>query len=91
MRKRGNEMLRAEIEKTLKEVIAENTMNAVSADDIKSGSNLSEDYGLDSIMVINLILELEDRLGICFEDDDFENIDLFSFDEFLEKLVEKNG
>lgn len=84
-------MLRAEIEKTLKEVIAENTMNAVSADDIKSGSNLSEDYGLDSIMVINLILELEDRLGICFEDDDFENIDLFSFDEFLEKLVEKNG
>lgn len=83
-------MLRAEIEKTLKEVIAENTMNAVSAD-IKSGSNLSEDYGLDSIMVINLILELEDRLGICFEDDDFENIDLFSFDEFLEKLVEKNG
>lgn len=84
-------MLRAEIEKTLKEVIAENTMNAVSADDIKSGSNLSEDYGLDSIMVINLILELEDRLGICFEDDDFENIDLFSFDEFLEKLIEKNG
>lgn len=84
-------MSREEIEKTLKKVIVENGVNISSAEDIRSGSNLSEDYGMDSITVVNLIIELEERLGICFEDDDFENVDLFSFDELLEKLVEKHG
>lgn len=77
------------IQQVFKEKIAEISSNVISAEEVIPGSSLSVDYGMDSISTISLILEMEDALNICFDDDDFENIDFFSYDQVLNRIIEK--
>ncbi len=78
-----------EIENILREKIAESSFGVHKFEDVRPGSNLNADYGMDSIGIVNLIIDLEGEFGICFEDSDFEDIDLFSFDQLVNKIMEK--
>jgi acyl carrier protein len=49
---------------------------------IKNGASILESATIDSLSLVNLIVELENSLGFSFESDDFEGI--FSS---LDKLV----
>lgn len=77
------------IEQVFKEKIAEISPTVTSVDKITSGTSLSVDYGMDSINSITLIIEIEEAFDICFEDNDFEDIDFFSYDDVLRRIVEK--
>ena len=77
------------VETILRKKIAESTFNVHKFEEVQPGSNLNTDYGMDSIGIINLIIDLEGEFGICFEDSDFEDIDLSSFNQLVNKIMEK--
>lgn len=57
---------------TVKEVIS-GYVN-VHSDEIKDDDNLLDDLGLDSLDSIELVLQIEEKLGVELNDDDLENV-----------------
>lgn len=62
--------------------------NSITEDSIKDETLLSKDLGLDSIMMIELIVEIEEEFDIEIDDEDlvFEEFDHFSS---LVEIVDK--
>lgn len=46
----------------------------VSADEVKMESKFVDDLGADSLDVVELIMELEEKLGVTIPDEDAEKI-----------------
>lgn len=65
-----------ELIQMIKQVKEDNTL------EIDCHTSLVEDIGLDSIELINLILEIEERFHVEIDFDDFEYGCLESFNEF---------
>jgi acyl carrier protein len=42
--------------------------------EVRRETSLQDDLGLSSIMVINLVLELEEKFGITIRQEDFQNV-----------------
>ncbi len=83
-----------DVSQKLKEIIASLCVGDVTPESILEGSVLNLDYGMDSITLVNLIVELEDAFGIEFSDDDFGNQDLFQFNtlnHIVEQKIEKKS
>ena len=51
------------------QTICEQSQRKVSAQDIRNGTRLIEDLGYDSISLMQLIINLEERYGIQFKDE----------------------
>jgi acyl carrier protein len=71
-----------DIRKELREIFLDHT----GLDDIKADIPLSQS-GLDSLDVVEIVLEAEDTFGIEITDDDVLNTDM-TFED-LERLVER--
>lgn len=42
--------------------------------EVRRETSLQDDLGLSSLMVINLVLELEHKFGITIQEEDFKNV-----------------
>lgn len=72
---------------TLKEIIAEVTLVKISPSDIHDSANLFNDCGLDSTSVIDLVIGIEDRLGVTIDGDEID-VTLFQDLSKLSSLIE---
>ncbi len=61
-----------EIEARLKEMIVERLFLSVAAQDIETDASLIEQYGVDSVSLLELVVGLEEAFGIMIEDSDFD-------------------
>ena len=62
--------------------------NLSGKDDITQEDSLEIDLGMDSFMMVTLLIELEDTFGFEFAGSDMNPYDLISVDD-VSKLVEK--
>jgi acyl carrier protein len=53
--------------------LAAATDKHVEAGEVRRDTTLQGDLGLSSLTVINLVLELEEKFGICIQEQDFKN------------------
>jgi acyl carrier protein len=60
------------IEEQVKKVIAEQL--GIKLDQVKDDSNLTNDFGADSLDKVELIMNLEEELGIAIPDDELEQL-----------------
>ena len=60
------------IEEQVKKVIAEQL--GIKLDQVKDDSNLTNDFGADSLDKVELIMNLEEELGIAILDDELEQL-----------------
>ncbi len=63
------------MEEKLKKLIAENM--DVNADEITKDSNFVEDFGVDSLEMVELIVELEQQLGVLITNEELATIKTF--------------
>ena len=51
------------------QIIKNNCYDVVGDDEIINSNNIYDDYAIDSLSFINIIMEIESELGISFPDD----------------------
>lgn len=56
----------------LKEMIVERLFLSVKPEELKTDASLIDEYGVDSVCLLELVVGLEDQFGIVIEDDDFD-------------------
>ena len=62
----------AEIESRIKEMVVERLFLKVAPEELASDASLIDDYGVDSVALLELVVGLEEVFGIVVEDDDFD-------------------
>ena len=60
------------IETTLKNMIIERLFLSVSPEEIETNASLIDEYGVDSVALLELVVGLEEAFGIMIEDSDFD-------------------
>lgn len=61
-----------EIESTLKNMIVERLFLPISPEEIVTNASLIDQYGVDSVSLLELVVGLEEAFGIVIEDSDFD-------------------
>jgi acyl carrier protein len=59
------------IESKLKAMIVERLFLKIEPPQIETDASLIDDYGVDSVSLLELVVGLEDQFGIIVEDSDF--------------------
>lgn len=77
------------IEDKLKEQILTISKKKIDKRDINSNTNLIENLALDSVLIVQLMLELENVFNIIFEDEDIEDNTLTNYGKLLELVIKK--
>lgn len=65
------------------ETICDVIYSACGADDIKEESFLKEDLGLDSLSLVEVLANIEDRLSIEFDSDDLNPEELLQVSDLV--------
>jgi len=65
-------MDRSEVLKTITSVVADQL--GVDAAEIKESSSFVEDFGADSLDLVELVMAFEDEFGVTIPDEEVENI-----------------
>lgn len=60
------------LELELKEMLIERLFLKMQPDDIENDKNLMNDYGIDSVCVMEMVVGLEEMYGITFEPGEFK-------------------
>jgi len=76
------------LEKELIKIITDGTQMQISEEDITTQSDLIADFGYDSISIIQLVVEIEKKLGVSI-DNDYLLIDVISNYGRLLECVQK--
>jgi len=72
------------MEQKLKEIIAENM--DVKVEDITRESNFVEDFGVDSLEMVELVVELEQSFGVLITNEELATVKTFGdLLDFVEK------
>lgn len=61
------------VENQIKEEILKLAKKKVTMEEVDLNTDLMEDLEMDSILIVQLMLELETRFNIIFEDEDLED------------------
>lgn len=60
------------IEDRLKKMIVERLFMKIAPEDIDVKKSLIDDYGVDSVSLLELVVGLEEEFGIAVDDEDFD-------------------
>ena len=72
------------LEELVKELVRKHSRIGVTA--IGPNDRITSDCGLDSMALLDLVLDLEDRLGLTVPEDDMPRLVGLSFGEFVDYL-----
>ena len=61
-----------EIETKLKEMIVDRLFLSVTPEEMDADASLIDEYGVDSVSLLELVVGLEEAFGIMIEDSDFD-------------------
>ncbi|MBC7288679.1 MAG: acyl carrier protein [Armatimonadetes bacterium] len=78
----------AHLRKRIKEMIVERLFLDVSPDDIADDANLSEEFGVDSVNLFEIVVGLEEVFGISLADEEL-SVEAFSSVEKIAAVVER--
>ncbi len=79
----------AEIVSRLKNMIVDRLFLKVAPDDLKTDVSLIDEYGVDSVCLLELVVGLEDEFGIVIEDGDFSVKNFESVDAIAEFVSQR--
>ena len=65
-------MVSESIEQRLKRMIVDRLFLNISPEEIEDNKSLINDYGVDSLNLLELVVGLEEEFGIVMEDDEFQ-------------------
>lgn len=71
----------------VKEIIAGVLEQDENVEKINDDTNLLTDYGFDSIMLVELVSEIEDSFDIMFSDEDMDIEKLYSFRGLIDCII----
>lgn len=74
------------MEEKIIQIIKNNCYDIVDNDEIINSNNIYEDYAIDSLSFINIIMEIEDELGVSIPDE-YLSMDMLSTVENIHKAL----
>ncbi|MCT4686730.1 acyl carrier protein [Vallitalea sp.] len=77
------------VEKQIKEEIIKVTKRKIETKEINSNTDLWKDLEMDSIQIVQLMLELEKRFNIIFEDEDLEDDVIINYGKLSHIIINK--
>lgn len=87
-------MKKNDLEKELKEIVVKNSKIDVSKTDIKAESDLVRDFAFNSLAIIALVVNIEEKFGIELDDDMLAG-DLLSnygkLESYLKERISNDG
>ena len=60
------------IEDRLKRMIVERLFMKIAPEDLDEGKSLVEEYGIDSVSLLELVVGIEEEFGVAVGDEDFD-------------------
>jgi acyl carrier protein len=60
------------VETKLKKMIVERLFMRIAPEDIEDGKSLVDDYGADSVSLLELVVGVEEAFGIRVDDEEFD-------------------
>lgn len=82
-----SKLSKEEVTLKVKEIISNVLEQGEIVENITDDTNLLVDYGFDSIVLVELISEIEDNFGIMFSDEDMDIEKLYSFGGLIECII----
>jgi len=79
-------MSRNEIKRQIKRMLVERLFLDVAPEEVADDADLMATYGVDSVQLFEIVVGLEDDMGISLEEDDFD-LQTFSTVEGIAGLV----
>lgn len=82
------ETLEEQVEEIIKEICPEKLAKFLEERELKEDTDLLEELELDSVDIVTLITQLEERFGVVFQDEDMMSPDFYCFG-FLCQAIRK--
>lgn len=86
--------MKYDIETKLKRIIIKNSKKQVSEDEINDRTNLINDFGYDSVQMIDFIVDVESEYNIRIDDEDLDLGVLTQYNtlkDFINRKMEHNN
>lgn len=80
-----------ELEEQIKEMIVERCFLTIEPEEIGTEDNLMEEVGLDSVQILEVVVGLEDELGVAVDDADFDIENFSSVASIAEYVRQHKG
>ena len=80
-------MTKEEVENQVRELVVDKLQ--VAPEKVKSDAKFEQDLGADSLDLVDLMMDLEDKFGIKITDEEAENIKTVS--DVVDYIVSKNA
>ena len=78
------------VKQELKEMLIDRLFLSLTPEEIESDKNLMDEYGIDSVSIMEMAVGLEERYGISFADGGFK-LDYFKTIDSMAALVERKS
>lgn len=85
--KNSKNFTREEVEENVKNILQNHIK--VTVDEIHNDSSLIDDVGLDSLDIVDLVMQCEKRFSISLPDEIFENGNSYTFKGFVEEIFKR--
>lgn len=81
--------MRNDIDVKLKKIVAKLADSLVKCEDIHDDSHLISDFGYDSMQIIQLVVEIEKKFMMEFDDEDLTNETFLTYGSLKKTLAKK--
>ena len=81
--------MKNDIDAKLKPIVIKLADNLIKSEDINDDSHLISDFGYDSIQTIQLVVEIEKKFKMEFDDEDLTNETFVTYGSLKKTLAKK--